>query len=361
MPGDYELAFKIREEFMKIFIQYHRLWDWYGKWILYLQRIKDFEKNLSKKFSGYIYCICCVFLVLSIILLSKVPNVGEATLSLRDYLGFGCLYFTSIFFMHPILIDVVNSLLHELRYPIHRDLNHQKWVGLVCFSLASMIYCLGILFSIILFEYQLATNDSDIFSIYYSSIPMLAVASLYFLLFFILEGRSEKPLLIEYILIFYILFALPITYLFITLYFTNPHYLFTEETLSANDGHPGLLVWCLTIPMIPFEFAYFYQIFIITYRETYDLWRNYLDGLPIVDEASASSSIPWIPRKYLRLLAISIILLCRTMDGLLILDLNIQLGMNTLQLSKVFVIIGLLILCEFLTQGAKPYDRFYIN
>jgi hypothetical protein len=204
------------------------------------------------------------------------------------------------------------------------------------------------------------TNDENV-SIAFLSVPFLIGSAFTYILLVVIEFaiRTTRNEAIKASFLFLIfIFAMPVSFLLVTLYYDDPRNIYSESVISSNADHPGLLLWCTTIPVIPFEFL-LCSFMLNCYQGSFSVWRDYLQGKVIVNPAGNVRDY-CIDRRSLRLIANAGKSLSSTIMVGLITYFNILIGMNTIQLSQAFVISLSIAFSLLMTKVAEQFDRFYL-
>ena len=344
-----ERAIEIRKKFLHLFVEFHRLWDWYSKWILYLQPIQArLVKLRDITFTLVFFFIALILMGLAAYLLSDLPNY-PTSLSIPNHFGFACLYLNGLIYFLMFLLDLPAVILLVLKYPknsdMKRKLEESPFFALVLYESS----ILSILCSLIMLEYQFSNN---IHSYQYLSIPSWICCFIAWFsawIFYRSEFGTWKFWAVVFFLAIFI-FSFPLAYTLGTLYYAS----------STSISQQVSSLWSAMAPLIPFELF----LFIISLLSIYDFLAylkrfcfsvSNLSGLPS-SSAMDLKVFYGIPKTYLQLFAITGKMITTCGMLVIIITINVLLTMNMMKLSWIF----LLFISFFICFQCSSFFAFYI-
>jgi hypothetical protein len=242
-----ENATKVRAEFMKIFVRYHYLWDRQTKRIRLFAFLGNKLENMWKG-PDIIYTFLILFVLegVAIYLFSNISR-NNFSLSIANHFGFICFYLILFVLMTIPLIRLTNCMLIGFQIPPQGNLELpiSETVKGNLTLLGSVFYLIGMILTFVFLQITLSTSDFPYFLI---SIPLWCCALIKLILCFLQIIPTGTVTMDDIIFLPPILSAFPLMVTLVTIFFTNKHDLSPPTSMSS-----GLLLWCTTLPIFPFE------------------------------------------------------------------------------------------------------------
>jgi hypothetical protein len=297
IPGlkPFQEANRYRTDFMKIFVEYHRLWNWYGRWKPFLKQIDDRLSWLREYYALFSFIAGIALTSLSVYLLDDLPNYNEGDLSLANHFGFGCLYLVISLYIILFLLEALHSFYFQVKYPPKYNLNSPIQLRHISVELGVTSIMLGMVISLALFHIKLSSgNNNRLFMFSFIPLPLwffcllsFGLAMFHFNDFFPLKPIVKCLTVIGIIA----LFSIPLTFSLLALYYDSP------TTTHFGMSSP----WLATIPLIPNEICVFLLVLYSLWGSII-LWKEYfVENIPIVSHYAPDCLC--MPRRFARLLA----------------------------------------------------------
>jgi hypothetical protein len=273
----FEEAHRFRTDFMRIFVEYHQLWNWYGRWRPFLDRFKDLVTFILDSYARFSLIAGIALTSLSVYLLSDLPKYNEGELSLANHFGFGCLYLVAFLYIIFFPLEALHSLYFQVRFPRKYNLNSPMQLRQISLALGVTSILWGLVISLALFHIKLSSGDNNL-SFLFSFIPLplwfFCLLAFGLPMFHSSDFFQIKP--IERFLVvtgIIALFSIPLTFSLLALYYDSP------------TTHFGMTsAWLAIIPLIPNEISVFLLVLYSLWGSII-LWKDWWMGTkPIVSQ-----------------------------------------------------------------------------
>ena len=307
-----EQAYLVRQEFMRFFLDYHRLWLRYTRWI---NCLLPYRINISSDVTNKIVGVVFILQGIAAVLLSSIPDF-PSSLSIQSHFGFICCYVAAFIYLVFAIDDIISAIVHSLKGPKDCNLNGELDFTQVWIILGMVSYLPGIMFSLVLLQckFSLGLDGSNVLPYSYLSIPFWVFAFLSFLF----EARGlyykESTYFLVLLLIVIGVSIFPLTYTIATFYYF---------------GSIGSLWYCL-LPLIPLEGAAIYYA-VLRVSSTYYLCRRFCRerfGGEMNEYHVKTLQLAWCLFKFISAWA---------MVGMIV-YFNVGIGLNTMKLWEAFVL-----------------------
>jgi hypothetical protein len=257
-------AKRIRTDFMKVFVEFHLVWNWYGRWKPFLKRVADRVYSFRGCYEPFAFIAGIALTSLSVYLLRDLPKYNEGELSLANHFGFGCLYVVVSLYIAFFLLEALRCLYFRVVYHSSVSVTLMKPISQ---ELGVISNLLGILTSLALFHIKLSSagnNQSFLFS--FIPLPLWSFCLLTFALeiFLFLDYYKLKP--IRAFSEIFALFSLPLSFSLLALYYDS-------STTQFGMTSP----WLAAVFLLPKEY-YVFLLTIDSFSQSINLWDEYWTG-----------------------------------------------------------------------------------